>query len=155
MYVKGIHAHLYSYVDKHVHGNVCDLVLACVYGITHYELRTSAVSSFSHACAYSLWANSNSMVFHNRSLEGVTGKLSMLGARRGVYGSKITKPRTAFVAFSAKRRQKVGLRYRETSSEHSVRRHGAVGSVSGFGARLKRASDSRNRLSSECVCSQG
>jgi hypothetical protein len=44
-----------SYVDKHVHGDVCDLVLACIYGIAHYELRAPAVSSFSHACAYSLW----------------------------------------------------------------------------------------------------
>jgi hypothetical protein len=46
-----------SYVDKHVRVDVCDLAPACVYGIAHCELRTCAVSSFSHPCAYSLWNN--------------------------------------------------------------------------------------------------
>jgi hypothetical protein len=42
------------YVGMHVCMGVYDLALGCVYGIAHRELRTCAVSFFSHTCAYRL-----------------------------------------------------------------------------------------------------
>jgi hypothetical protein len=43
--------------DIHVCMDIYDLALGCVYGVVHRELRTCAVSIFTHTCAYSLKCN--------------------------------------------------------------------------------------------------
>jgi hypothetical protein len=55
---------------------------------------------------------------------------------------------TAFATFSVKRRQRIVERLLLNIARSSVRKRGVVVSVSGFGARLKRASGSKKRLAS-------